>query len=477
MRFKYLFPLILLSVMAYAGTTTYDVVRGTVFSAWNSGFTPSLDFTHEAGTRLSPTQSLSGTSIATITTRGHTNVAGAYTGVNGKLAFTALENFTSSADGTDFRVSTVPAGGTTLAEVFRASQAGIGIGAISPTQSIDATGTARFRGLTTAGPVITGATGVLASEATLAASRGGTALDTSASTGLAKVAAGTWSVATLVNADVSASAALARSKIAAGGLNTIAYNNGSGVFTDSTTFTFDGTKQVIGGSGSATALLTVNPNGGTTTLGANTAAISLRDGTQGETWLVGNNVTGSAAKTDFGILNASQSSTPYLKISSAGLSTFNGSVGFSATSTQGIVGSATNDSAATGNVGEFLTVASPTGGTATPGATGVAVNIASQSLTAGDWDCSANVQAALGGTFAGSNIDASISTTTATLDNNSRDRIYTSAVGSSYFFPVSTQRVSLSGTATVYLVGAMTYTVLGSTTWASGSRLSCRRAR
>ena len=56
--------------------------------------------------------------------------------------------------------------------------------------------------------------GVMSSEARLATTRGGTNLNTSASTGLAKVAAGTWSVTTLVNADVNAAAAIAYSKLA-----------------------------------------------------------------------------------------------------------------------------------------------------------------------------------------------------------------------------------------------------------------------
>lgn len=56
------------------------------------------------------------------------------------------------------------------------------------------------------------AAGVI-SSGTIATARGGTNLDTSGSTGVAKVAAGTWSVATIVNADVAAGAAIVLSKI------------------------------------------------------------------------------------------------------------------------------------------------------------------------------------------------------------------------------------------------------------------------
>lgn len=50
------------------------------------------------------------------------------------------------------------------------------------------------QGLTTAGPVKTDASGNLSSEAQLAAVRGGTGIDTSASTGVPSISSGTWSV-------------------------------------------------------------------------------------------------------------------------------------------------------------------------------------------------------------------------------------------------------------------------------------------
>ncbi len=75
--------------------------------------------------------------------------------------------------------------------------------------------------------VINSGAGVMTSEAQLATSRGGTGQDLSASTGLVKVSAGTGSAATLVDADVSASAAISRAKIAAGSLNHVIVNDGS----------------------------------------------------------------------------------------------------------------------------------------------------------------------------------------------------------------------------------------------------------
>lgn len=61
--------------------------------------------------------------------------------------------------------------------------------------------------------VINNGSGALSSEAQLATSRGGTGQNMSASTGLVKVSGGTFSAATLVNADVSASAGIQLSKL------------------------------------------------------------------------------------------------------------------------------------------------------------------------------------------------------------------------------------------------------------------------
>lgn len=77
--------------------------------------------------------------------------------------------------------------------------------------------------------IINDGSGVLNSEAQLATSRGGTGQDFSASTGVIKVAAGAMSAATIVNADVDAAAAIARSKLASGSNNHVLINDGSGV--------------------------------------------------------------------------------------------------------------------------------------------------------------------------------------------------------------------------------------------------------
>lgn len=73
--------------------------------------------------------------------------------------------------------------------------------------------------------------GSLASEQYLSTVRGGTGFNSSASTGVAKVAAGTWSAATIDNNDVSPTAAIARTKLANGTADQVVINSAAGVMT------------------------------------------------------------------------------------------------------------------------------------------------------------------------------------------------------------------------------------------------------
>lgn len=126
------------------------------------------------------------------------------------------------------------------------------------------------------------ATTVLSGENQLNQTRGGFGVDVSGFTGVVKVSAGSFSASTLVNADVSptaaitysklslsnsilnadinSSAAIDRSKLAVGSFNRLVYNNGSGVLSDFTALT-DG-QLAIGSTGAApvAAALTAGTN-------------------------------------------------------------------------------------------------------------------------------------------------------------------------------------------------------------------------
>lgn len=87
-------------------------------------------------------------------------------------------------------------------------------------------------GLTSGTPnqvIISDGSGNLTGANQLSTTRGGIGADSSAFTGVAKVSAGTWSASTIVNADVSAVAAIARSKLASGTASHVIINDGSGV--------------------------------------------------------------------------------------------------------------------------------------------------------------------------------------------------------------------------------------------------------
>jgi hypothetical protein len=138
-----------------------------------------------------------------------------------------------------------------------------------------------------------------------------------------------------------------------------------------------------------------------------------------------------------------------------------------------IPGTTTNDNAASGKVGEFITA----------NATGVSLsnasnaNITTISLTAGDWDVSGNVQFSPSGATVTS-ASSGISTTTATfpaLAAGGYAEISVALNGSVGTILVTpTYRISLSGTTTVYLVGEMNFSA--GTVTANGY-IGARRAR
>lgn len=106
--------------------------------------------------------------------------------------------------------------------------------------------------------VINDGAGLLSSVSQLSPAQGGTGADTSASTGVAKVAAGTWSVSAVVNADVAAGAAIARSKLASGSANYVVVNSGAGVLTEEQFLSVSrgGTGQDLSGVGVGPFVLT-----------------------------------------------------------------------------------------------------------------------------------------------------------------------------------------------------------------------------
>lgn len=145
-------------------------------------------------------------------------------------------------------------------------------------------------------------------------------------------------------------------------------------------------------------------------------------------------------------------------------------------------GTATNDNASTGNIGEYFeSVILPAAQVALT--TSSAANVTSLSLTAGDWDCSGAVSFSGAGGTVTTDMIGWISTTSAILPADSVNHgAYTrmfAASGLSYTqevvqLPVNALRVSVSTTTTVFLSARSTFTTAGN--FAYGA-MRCRRMR
>lgn len=142
--------------------------------------------------------------------------------------------------------------------------------------------------------------------------------------------------------------------------------------------------------------------------------------------------------------------------------------------TGGIVGVTTNNDAAAGVVGEFLS------GTATGIAltSTVTSNVCSVSLTAGDWQVSGSVAFAVAGGASCTYQSIGLSSTSATLgtlgaENNTFAEISDVPNLAGFIYNVGVMRFNLSSTTTVYLVANCTF---GGTLTADGY-ISARRVR
>lgn len=143
-----------------------------------------------------------------------------------------------------------------------------------------------------------------------------------------------------------------------------------------------------------------------------------------------------------------------------------------------IVGTATNNNASAGNIGEIIS-SSVSVGSAVSLTSTVSADVTSISLTAGDWDVVGMVALSPAATTSITIRRASISTTSATLDT-AFDRLFLDIhaaivpAASLYLPVVGPTRLSLSATTTVYLVASVNFTV--STCGAFGG-IRARRVR
>jgi len=118
-----------------------------------------------------------------------------------------------------------------------------------------------------------------------------------------------------------------------------------------------------------------------------------------------------------------------------------------------IPGTTTNDSASAGNIGEFVS-STVLVGSAVSFTTATALNITSISLTAGDWNVWGYTETtpSISNTL-WSGWTSTTSNTSPTSPNNGSYCIFRLTSTLQQSCPVGIQRLSLSGTTTVYLTG------------------------
>jgi len=157
-----------------------------------------------------------------------------------------------------------------------------------------------------------------------------------------------------------------------------------------------------------------------------------------------------------------------------------GTAGVTGPATKVIVGTTTNDSAVAGYVGEYVE-SRLVQGSAVSLATGTAKTITSISLTAGDWDVFGMACLDGGATTNVTVFSGGISQTNNTL-SGSLD-YFTENYGAAGLVPFGTQdirtvvptlRISLAGSATIYLVVSSSFTV---STNSGYGQIAARRVR
>lgn len=142
-------------------------------------------------------------------------------------------------------------------------------------------------------------------------------------------------------------------------------------------------------------------------------------------------------------------------------------------------GTATNDAANAGNIGEYV-VSNVALGAPVALTNGVAVNVTSISLTAGDWDLSGMVGINGAATTTVGTFTGSISQTSATQDIGNGHAFITYYLNTAAFaqtalqLPVPPHRISLNATTTIYLVASL---VFGTSTAGAYGNISARRVR
>lgn len=265
-----------------------------------------------------------------------------------------------------------------------------------------------------------------------------------------------------------------------------------------------GTLDVVGWNGTVMRIRAGTPLGGSTVQSSGISFSSIALGSNGNgaaTTNHGISIEDSSANISIGTLQSANSQTTgtnyELKV---GASVTNVTVGTAVLTASGGVGNnlnlanattyiglgnvgamvrgtSTNDSAAAGNIGEFVE-SEVLVGSAVSMSTGTAKTITSISLTAGDWWVFGSVFTTMNGATTPTGLEGAINTTTDALptppSKGGYVRMNCTGTGQDYGLPVGGRRLSLNSTTTVYLVGKATF---GASTLSLYGYIGARRVR
>ncbi len=222
--------------------------------------------------------------------------------------------------------------------------------------------------------------------------------------------------------------------------------------------------QILAGTATANQMLqsgsSTTPSWSTTTYPATTTANQLL-------YSSATNVVGGLSSANNSVLVTNGSGVPSLSSTLPAITipsiTFN--------TTSGLIGTTTNNNAAAGSVGEFISSlvlnSSPVGlSNNTPG------NITSISLTAGDWDVWGNLFFTIGGTC--SFLVGWVSSTSSTQPDASLSNVLSGTAVTNSGFSVPQLRFSLASTTTIYLSATA---VFSSSTVSAAGGIYARRVR
>lgn len=355
---------------------------------------------------------------------------------------------------------------TTLSSLLVTNAAVVGSLTVTGVTLISA-GTVTQPGLAIIGDLNTGVFSVGADQlAMVAGGVGIVSISTAGAgvTGILNVTATASVASLLVTTTATVLGILAVSSLSVTGTATVFGNMSISTLTVTTSFGVVGTATLAGATGiSALTVTTTATIFGNTTVSALTVTNSARVGSLVVT------TTGSV----LGILAVSS-----LSVTST-MTVFGAATVSTLTASAGIVGTTTSDSAATGFVGEYVQSAIESGSTVAL-SNGVATNLTSIQLTAGDWDVNGVaylVPNAVSGVTQGL---LSISNTAGTLDvlagNIFAITLQSGGLtgGTGFSMALTRVRKSLNATTTVHFVVQSSFTISSNSTY---GRITARRVR